>query len=50
VVIALAVSALALAGVIALIPLGWRACDEPGDVRLVEVAARRFAGAPNSWR
>ena len=37
--IALAVSALALAGVIALIPLGWRARNEPGDARLVEVAA-----------
>jgi hypothetical protein len=39
VVIALALSALALAGVIALIPLGLRACDQPGEALLVEVAA-----------
>jgi hypothetical protein len=38
VVIALAVSALALAGVIALIPLGLRAGDQAGDALIVEVA------------
>jgi hypothetical protein len=42
-VIALVISALALAGVIALIPLGLRTGDEPGEVLLIQVAA---LGAP----
>jgi hypothetical protein len=39
VVIGLAISALTLAGVIALIPLGLRAGDQPGEALLVDVAA-----------
>jgi len=42
-VIALAISAVALAGGIALIPLGLRTGDEPGEVLLIHVAA---LGAP----